>query len=133
MKIHYTTDTVNMTDEGLFMGVLQLDGYRIADRMLEGVIFLINVKDGVIDSDSVRVRPGDADYFSDFNEAKWLKAAKEAFLQEEDDFAVYNTSIEDIYVVFPVFEDKEKPAARTPVEIELTSGDDLLKELMKGD
>jgi len=131
MKVHYTTDKVNLTDEGLFTGVLQEDGYRIADRMLEGVTFLIDVKDGVIDPDSIRVLPSDADYFSDFNEEEWLKEAKEAFLQEEDDFAVWSTPVKDLYVAWPVFEDKEKPATRTPVRIELTNGTDLLKELTK--
>ena len=132
MKVHYTTD-INPdedADDGLYTGLLQKDGYEFGDRLLEGVIFLVDVRDGVIDPDTVRVLSAHADYLSNLNEAKWLKAAKEAFLEEEEEYDVRDHP--DAYVAWPVFEKGEKPPSRMkPVRIEVTNGTDLLKELTK--
>jgi len=90
----------------------------------------VDVRDGVIESDTVRVLSAHADYLSDLNEAKWLKAAKEAFLEEEEEYDVRDHP--DAYVAWPVFEKGEKPPSRMkPVRIEVTNGTDLLKELTK--
>lgn len=52
------------------------DGYPIGDRMLEGVMFEVRKNDdGTLD---VRISPDCADYFSQLNEAKWLREIKEA-------------------------------------------------------
>lgn len=132
MKVHYTTDIKNLKDEGLFTGVLQENGYHFAGRILEDVIFLADVKDGVIDPDSVCVQPRDADYFSDFNEKKWLQAAKESFLEQEDEYCVYTTSIQDVYVTWPEFEEGDPQFImnmETPKQIPMTRGEEVFDSI----
>lgn len=129
MKVHYTTDKQNLKDEGLFTGVLQNDGYHFGGRILEGVIFLIDVEDGVIDPNSIRVHTEDAAYFSSFNEKKWLKAAKKAFLEEEDEYGVYPT-IQDVYVAWPEFEEGDPQFIITnSCSMDVTRGEELFDSI----
>ena len=129
MKVHYTTDIKNLEDEGLFTGVLQENGYHFAGRILEDIIFLADVKDGVIDPDSVRVQPRDADYFSDFNEKKWLEAAKESFLEQEDEYCVYTTPIKNVYVTWPEFEEGDPQFIELLRVAVMTRGDELFDSI----
>lgn len=129
MKVHYTTDKENLKDEGLFTGVLQ--AYHFSG-ILENVIFLIDVEDGVIDPNSIRVHRADAGYFSDLNEEKWLEAAKEAFLREEDEYGVYTTSIQDVYVTWPEFEEGDPQFimdVETSKQIPMTRGEELFDSI----
>lgn len=57
-----------------------IDGYDVAERLLEGVMFEIRF---VGKKANVKVREYDKDYFEQFNEPKWLQAIKE--LAEEED------------------------------------------------
>lgn len=70
-------------DETPFTGTFKVDGYCFGDRLLEGVMFYADAKDGVVDFDTIRVGPDDVNYFSDLNEKKWLAAACE-FIKETD-------------------------------------------------
>lgn len=57
---------------------VEVDGYGVGDRLLEGVIFRF------YPNRSVKVRPEDEDYFNDLNEKKWIKAIQEYVLEGED-------------------------------------------------
>ena len=52
-----------------------IDGYSIAERLLEGVDFLVEFKDEEIIS--IKVAPEDAGYFSQFNQEMFLGQVKE--------------------------------------------------------
>lgn len=52
-----------------------MDGYPFGDRLLEGVMFEVRVD--AKGKFSVKIDKDSAAYFSDLNQAKWLKAAKE--------------------------------------------------------
>src|ERR1017187_5471074 len=70
----YTAGKSNMSK------VSTLDGYSIADRMLEGVIFkaeLISDKILVVTLND----PSDEDYMSDLNAKKWFHYVGESFIE----------------------------------------------------
>lgn len=52
------------------------DGYAFGDRMLEGVMFEVEVVGSELITKGVK--PSNKDYFSDFNEKKWLETANES-------------------------------------------------------
>lgn len=61
------------TVSGKIVKTAEFDGYSIADRLLEGLMFQITVQeDGTL---KASVKDKDKDYFSDFNQEKWLKIA----------------------------------------------------------
>lgn len=53
-----------------------MDGYAFGDRLLEGVKFRVSpgvTKHGL----KVVIDPGSADYFSDLNQKKWMREARQ--------------------------------------------------------
>lgn len=66
--------------------VFEIDGYQVADRMLEGVMFEVKFDDtGVVD---VKVDPKSEDYFNNFNTKKFydmVKATAQDILDEGDE------------------------------------------------
>ena len=63
------------TEDGRQLKTAQFDGYDINDRTFESLMFQVDVnEDGTL---TVYVKTEDEDFFSDFNEAKWLKIATE--------------------------------------------------------
>lgn len=63
------------TEDGKQLKTAEFDGYNINDRTFEGLMFQVDVnEDGTL---KVYVKTEDEDFFSDFNEAKWLKIATE--------------------------------------------------------
>lgn len=71
------------TESGKKIKTAQFDGYKINDRTFEGLNFLVHIQeDGSL---KVNVDPNHEDYFSDFNQEKWLKIATE-FAYENDIF-----------------------------------------------
>ena len=53
---------------------VEVDGYAVGDRLLEGVIFHF------FPNRSVKVRDEDADYFKNLNKSLWLKKIQEHVL-----------------------------------------------------
>ena len=71
------------TESGKIIMTAQFDGYDMANRIFEGLMFQITVQpDGTL---KASVKPEDEDFFSDFNTVKWLKTAEE-FAQKYDIF-----------------------------------------------
>jgi hypothetical protein len=71
------------TESGKTIKTAQFDGYLINERPFEGMMFQVDIQeDGTL---KVYVKPSDEDYFSDFNQEKWLKAATD-FAYEYDIF-----------------------------------------------
>jgi hypothetical protein len=61
------------TESGKTIKTAQFDGYLINERPFEGMMFQVDIQeDGTL---KVYVKPSDEDYFSDFNQEKWLKVA----------------------------------------------------------
>lgn len=83
------------TQSGKTTMVAQFDGYSIADRMLEGLMFQITIQpDGTL---KASVKPEDEGFFSDFNTTKFLKLAEE-YAETEDGFTDPVTG-EDCWIV----------------------------------
>lgn len=63
------------TESGKTIKTAEFDGYDVAGRLLEGMMFQVDIKDdGTM---MVYVKPKYQDFFDQFNTEKWLKAAKE--------------------------------------------------------
>lgn len=63
------------TESGNFVKTAEFNGYDINERTFEDLMFQVDIiEDGTL---KVYVKPEDEDFFSDFNEAKWLKIATE--------------------------------------------------------
>lgn len=72
-----------------------INGYSFAERLLEGVMFKVFYKDGELIAE---VMPEDADFFSDFNEIRWLdKCLKKVNSMEGDVGGSCPCCKEDIY------------------------------------
>ena len=91
------------TVSGKIVKIAEFDGYSIADRLLEGLMFQISVQeDGTL---KASVKEKDKSYFSDFNQEKFLKLAVD-YAYENDIFyeptsgeeccIVFETSVKDI-------------------------------------
>lgn len=71
------------TESGNKIKTAQFDGYSIAERTLDGLMFQVDIQDdGTL---KVYVRPQDEDFFSHLNTTKWLKLATE-FAEGYDNF-----------------------------------------------
>jgi len=71
------------TESGNKIKTAQFDGYSIAERTLEGLMFQVDIQDdGTL---KVYVRPQDEGFFDQFNTTKWLKVATE-FAEGYDNF-----------------------------------------------
>lgn len=63
------------TESGKTIKTAQFDGYSIGDRLLEGLMFQVDIQDdGTM---KVYVKPNDQKWFDQFNTARWLKEAQE--------------------------------------------------------
>lgn len=72
-EITYNPYTENNERE-IVESVFLVDGYSIADTLLEGVEFHVHFKgDKIL---SVKVDPKHADFFSNFNESKFISAVE---------------------------------------------------------
>ena len=84
------------TVSGKIVKTAEFDGYSIADRLLEGLMFQITVQeDGTL---KASVKDKDKDYFSDFNQEKWLKIAVD-YAYNNDIFYDPNTG-EECCIIF---------------------------------
>lgn len=73
----------------------KLDGYRVGDRLLEGMHFLLTINDdGTL---SVETPQSAKDYMSKLNEERWLKQALD--YAKDNDFFEGLDGIEDINLV----------------------------------
>ena len=80
-------------EDGRIVKVAYFDGKDIGDRILEEVMFKVEVQDdGTL---NVSVVPSSAEYFSTLNEQKWLKAALE-FAEGNDVFCETEKGGEDL-------------------------------------
>jgi hypothetical protein len=71
------------TESGKTIKTAQFDGYSVGDRLLEGLMFQVDIQDdGTM---KVYVKPEDEDWFDQFNTAKWLKEAQK-FAEQNDIF-----------------------------------------------
>lgn len=71
------------TESGKTIKTAQFDGYSIGDRLLEGLMFQVDIQDdGTM---KVYVKPNDQKWFDQFNTAKWIKEAQE-FAESNDIF-----------------------------------------------
>jgi hypothetical protein len=100
------------TESGKTIMTAQFDGYQIADRLLEGLMFQITVQpDGTLQAS---VKSEDEKYFEQFNTAKFLKEAKE-YAEENDIFECPTTGEECWLIVDGV--DNRKSTTNAPVPI----------------
>ena len=84
------------TVSGKIVKIAEFDGYSIADRLLEGLMFQISVQeDGTL---KASVKEKDKAYFSDFNQEKFLKLAVD--YAYENDIFYEPTSGEECCIVF---------------------------------
>lgn len=93
------------TESGKKIKTAQFNGYSIAERLLEDLMFQVTIQDdGTI---KVWVKPEDDGYFQQFNTQKFLKEAKE--YAEENDIFEDPISGEDCWFVRVEEEEKKPP------------------------
>ncbi len=81
----YKEEMITEVTEGIFL----VDGYSIADRLLEGVMFEVTVDDNGITT--VEVQEEDRDYFGQFNGEMFLKKVweyAERLLEDGDEVEI---------------------------------------------
>ena len=101
------------TEDGRQLKTAQFDGYDINDRTFEGLMFQVDVnEDGTL---TVYVKTEDEDFFSDFNEAKWLKIATE-YAYNCDSYSDPKTG-EDCWLTFDVQETTSTNTTVTPIAV----------------
>lgn len=92
-----------------------VDGYGIAERTLEGVMFVVKNVDGKLVCDGVQTK--DQSYFNDFSEKKkkeWCEAAVEHALE----FEMTGPDGSDCY-----WNGEDKPAPRQAIPIKVQKAD----------
>jgi len=95
-----------------------VDGYWFGDRLLEGVLFKVEDKDGK--PHALGVTRQSRAYFEDLNEAKWLKACEDFCLNED---VAYCPNCED---EVSIWGDEATPM---PIkQIQMFKGTDIDKE-----
>lgn len=83
------------TESGKTIKTAQFDGYEVAGRLLEGMMFQVDIQDdGTM---MVYIKPQYQDFFDQFNTEKWLKVAKE--YAENSDILVDPISGESCWAV----------------------------------
>ncbi len=75
-------------DNGPFTGSIFTDGYCMGGRLLEGVDFLAEVKDGIVDMNSVRVAPEAKRYFESLSDSTWWIQMVRKEFETNDEFDV---------------------------------------------
>ena len=94
------------TEDGRQLKTAEFDGYNINERTFEGLMFQVDInEDGTL---KVYVKSEDENFFSDFNEAKWLKIALD-FAYDCDTYRDPKTE-EDCWLTF---EDQETTSTNT--------------------
>jgi hypothetical protein len=71
MKKLYCSEMDESTEREITESVFLVDGYNIADRLLEGVMFHVHFQDGEVLS--VKVDEKHENYFSQFNQEMFLE------------------------------------------------------------
>jgi hypothetical protein len=106
------------TESGNKIMVATLDGYAVGDRDLEGTTFLITIQeDGTMKAE---IHPDDADYFSKFNEKKFLEDAVK-LAEDWDEFGIDGSN----EVCFPVLADGQTRPTKQAIPITMTKHKDL--------
>lgn len=116
------------TVSGKIVKTAEFDGYSIADRLLEGLMFQISVQeDGTLNAS---VKEKDKAYFSDFNQEKFLKLAVE-YAYENDIFydptsgeeccIVFETSVKDINDMSEEDDETEEDDSSEVIDIKLST------------
>lgn len=80
-------------EEVKFTGTILEDGYQIAERLLEGVTFEVDVVDGEIQDNTIRVSDSDKAFFSQFNEQEFLDQMLE-YIKQGDVYGYQSTVME---------------------------------------
>ena len=86
--LYFETDDEQQLDTALF------DGYPVGDRLLEGVMFIVNIVNGKLEA---TIHPDDEGYFSTLNTKLWLKKVTD-YIQDYDVFT-HPENGEDVYLV----------------------------------
>ena len=106
------------TNDGKQLKTAQFDGYDINDRTFEGLMFQVDVnEDGTL---KVYVKSEDEDFFSDFNEVKWLKIAHD-YAYNCDSYSDPKTG-EECWLTFEGQEDTSTNTSTTATPIAVTTG-----------
>jgi hypothetical protein len=112
------------TESGRTIMTAQFDGYLIADRLLEGLMFQITIQeDGSL---KASVKTEDEDHFSQFNTVKFLKEAED-FAADCDIFSDTITGEECWLVVDG--EDNRPKSNAIPIKIGATPTSDIINSL----
>ena len=107
-------------DKKPYNGTIIINGYQVAGRLLEDVIFLADVVDGIADLKSTRVDPTCADYFESLNQEKWLQEIREHIADENEHFETIDG--DDVWI------DSGAQTEIQPIEIEALSINDILNK-----
>lgn len=75
----YCSERDESTEREITESVFLVDGYSVADRLLEGVMFHVHFQDGKILS--VKVDEEDVNYFSQFNQEMFLEKVQKYALR----------------------------------------------------
>jgi hypothetical protein len=106
------------TESGKKVKTAQFDGYSINDRPFEGLMFQVEIQeDGSLE---VHVDSKHEDYFSDFNQEKWLKIATD--YAYKNDIFEDPTSGEECWLVPMDKNNKVKKNKAKPIAIGASSG-----------
>lgn len=101
------------TNDGKQLKTAQFDGYDINDRTFEGLMFQVDVnEDGTL---KVYVKSEDEDFFSDFNEAKWLAIATD-YAYKCDSYSDPKTG-EECWLTFEGQENNSTNTTATPIAV----------------
>jgi len=120
------------TESGKIITTAEFDGYSIAERLLEGLMFQITIQpDGTL---KASVKPSDEEYFSQFNTTKFLKEAED-YASDCDEFTD-PVSGESCWLVVDGVDNRPKPMG---IPIQVTNhpfqfpGIDVTKEFEEKD
>lgn len=109
------------TESGKITKTAQFDGYSIAERLLEGLMFQVTVQeDGTL---KTYLKKEDEDWFSQFNVEKWMKEAEEH--SYKNDIFEDPISGEDCWLVVDGEDDRFSSKKSTPIAIKTTSAADI--------
>ena len=101
------------TEDGRQLKTAQFDGYDINDRTFEGLMFQVDVnEDGTL---KVYVKTEDENFFSNFNEVKWLKIATE-YAYNCDSYSDPKTG-EECWLTFDIQETTSTNTTATPIAV----------------
>ena len=109
------------TESGNIVKTAQFDGYSIAERLLEGLMFQVTVQeDGTL---KTYLKKEDESWFSQFNVEKWMKEAEEH--SYKNDIFEDPISGEDCWLVVDGEDDRFSSKKSAPIAIKTTSAADI--------